>query len=193
MQNDGQLVIKDGSGAVTWTSATETGTSSVADGWTYQITSGGRETISCIHSGPDPAAVTLASRSKAYKLQISQRSASLKLIHANGSQVRRERRCSCSPTKTAFLKYHGAMFHNINGLEQPYCHELDRASLRRRRSGAPAAPARAPCRRSCASPPTAHWTWQAAEAPSSFGAAASPRHHFPSPTQPASLRRGAWR
>ena len=47
MQNDGQLVVKDGDGAVIWSSRTETGTSTAAQGWTYQITSNGKPGVSC--------------------------------------------------------------------------------------------------------------------------------------------------
>jgi hypothetical protein len=87
MQNDGQLVVKDGDGAVVWSSATEQGTSSAALGWTHQITSGGRPDVSCIFSGPSPAAVYMASLDKAYKLQISQAGAALSLVGMDGSQV----------------------------------------------------------------------------------------------------------
>jgi hypothetical protein len=87
MLDNGQLVVTDGSGATIWTSATETGTKSTAQGWTYQITSGGRKDVSCIHSGPNPEAVNMASQSKKYRLQISQTSAALSLVAADGSQV----------------------------------------------------------------------------------------------------------
>ena len=87
MQNDGQLVVKDGDSAVIWSSATETGTSSAVQGWTYQITSGGRPDVSCIFSGPSPAAVYMASQNKAYMLQISQADAALSLVGIGGSKV----------------------------------------------------------------------------------------------------------
>jgi hypothetical protein len=88
MQNDGQLVVKDGDGAVIWTSAEETGSSSAKNsGWTYSITSNGRPGVSCIHSGPTPNAVYMASQSKAYKLQIAQGNAALSLVGADGSMV----------------------------------------------------------------------------------------------------------
>jgi hypothetical protein len=87
MLNDGQLVVKDGDGAIIWTSATETGTSSAKQGWTYQITSGGRKDVSCIHSGPTPAAVNMVSQSMSHKLQISQSGAALSLVGIDGSSV----------------------------------------------------------------------------------------------------------
>jgi hypothetical protein len=88
LQNDGQLVVKDGAGATIWTSATETGTSSAKQqGWTYQISSGGRKDVSCIHSGPIPSAVHMASLDKTHRLQISQSGAALSLVGSNGSSV----------------------------------------------------------------------------------------------------------
>jgi hypothetical protein len=89
MQNDGQLVVRDGSGDLVWTSREENGTSSTAQGWTHQITSSGQLQVSCITSGPSPAAVALLSQGKRFRLQVSQDGARLSLASANGSQVRR--------------------------------------------------------------------------------------------------------
>jgi hypothetical protein len=89
MQNDEQLVVKDGDDAVViWTSAEEKGTSSAKQGWTYQITSNGRKDVACIHSGPTPDAVHMPPpQSKAFKLQIAQSGAALSVVGADGSKV----------------------------------------------------------------------------------------------------------
>ena len=87
MQNDGQLVVKDGDGAVIWSSRTETGTSTAARGWTYQITSNGKPGVSCLFSGPSPAAVYMPSQDNAYKLQVTQSGAALSLVASDGQLV----------------------------------------------------------------------------------------------------------
>jgi hypothetical protein len=66
---------------VTWSSAAEAGSSSTSQGWTYQATSGGLPRAACIHSGP-PAAVAMVSRSKAFRLQVSQAAGALSLVAA---------------------------------------------------------------------------------------------------------------
>jgi hypothetical protein len=87
-QNDGQLVVQDGSGAVTWSSRNESGTSSAAQqGWTYQLTSGGGPGVSCILSGPTPAPVRLLSPGSAYSLQLAREGAALRLVDVAGAQV----------------------------------------------------------------------------------------------------------
>jgi hypothetical protein len=87
LQNDGRLVVKDGTGATIWSSGTEGGSSSAAQGWLYQITSGGLASTRCIASGPAPAAVWLVSPSRRFSLQVSQQGAALALMDANGTAV----------------------------------------------------------------------------------------------------------
>ncbi len=86
-QNDGQLVVHDGSGATVWSSVAQGGSSSAAQGWLYQISSGGLGSTRCIESGPSPAAVRLESRSRRYSLRVSQQGAALQLMDANGTIV----------------------------------------------------------------------------------------------------------
>ena len=80
LQNDGQLVVRDGDGAQIW--------SSLSAGQLSQLVSSGRPNISCIHSGPSPAATSLPSMSQQYQLLVSQQAAQLRLLDtASGSQV----------------------------------------------------------------------------------------------------------
>jgi hypothetical protein len=84
LQNDGQLVIKDGNGVQVW-SSTNAG-AAAARGQLQQIISGGVMGVSCIHSGPNPAASHLLSASGQYKLILQQQGAQLQLLE-NGTST----------------------------------------------------------------------------------------------------------
>lgn len=78
LQNDGQLVIRDGDGTQVWSSSTAD--TAAGQGQLGQIVSGGRPGVSCIHSGPLPAASHLLSTSQQYKLVVEQQGARLQLL-----------------------------------------------------------------------------------------------------------------
>jgi hypothetical protein len=81
MRNDGQLVVTDGSGAMVWSSnSSAPGSSSQPLGWLEQLTSGGSSRLSCVQSGPVPAATQLYSPSREMALRVTQASASLQLV-----------------------------------------------------------------------------------------------------------------
>jgi hypothetical protein len=86
--DDGQLVVQDGTSATVWSSKTENGSlSAAAKGWAYQVTSDGMPDVSCIFSGPAPAAVKLVSQDRAYSLEVAQQGAALRLVSAAAGSV----------------------------------------------------------------------------------------------------------
>ncbi len=87
--DDGQLIVRDGANATVWTSQAESGSLNAAQrGWQHQITSQGLPEVSCIFSGPSPAAVRLLSQDRAYSLEIAQKGAALSLVSvATGTAV----------------------------------------------------------------------------------------------------------
>jgi hypothetical protein len=80
-------VVRDAANATVWSSLYERGSAGSGQGWLYQITSQGLPGVSCIFSGPAPAAVKLVAADEAYALQILQEGAQLGVRGADGSQV----------------------------------------------------------------------------------------------------------
>ncbi len=77
-------MIKDAGGAVTWSSKQDGGSLSAAQGWLYQITSGGKPNISCIFSGAMPSAVRLVSQDQSFALQVTAPGAQLNMTGPDG-------------------------------------------------------------------------------------------------------------
>lgn len=93
LQNDGQLVVRDGEGNVTWSSGTDAGTLlGPATGIQYQLTSGGavagpRVEVSCVVSGPAPEVTTLVSEDLSHGVGVLQSNAALTLRRASDGAV----------------------------------------------------------------------------------------------------------
>lgn len=88
MRNDGQLVVTDGVGAMVWSSnSSAPGTSSQPLGWLEQLTSGGSTNLSCVQSGPVPAAMQLYSPGRKAALRLQQANATLQLLSLPSNTV----------------------------------------------------------------------------------------------------------
>jgi hypothetical protein len=93
LQNDGELVVSDGEGNVTWSSGADAGTLlGPASGIQYQLTSGGavsgpRVEVSCVVSGPQPEITTLVSLDLSHGAGVSQAAAELTMRRASDGAI----------------------------------------------------------------------------------------------------------